>query len=113
MPEEVDVANFVGLYLPGGYAPEKLRQNQGVLELIRKFHCSDKPICAVCHGPQLLISSNLTKNLKCTCYPGIKDDLVNSGALFVDKTCVVDKNIVTASRPSDMPQMLIEFFKLI
>ncbi|MDD7676651.1 MAG: type 1 glutamine amidotransferase [Eubacteriales bacterium] len=113
LPEEVNTDDYVGLYLPGGAAPEKLRQNRDVLRVVREFSAAAKPICAVCHGPQVLISAGLTRGHKCTCYAGIRDDLINSGAEYIDAPVVIDGTLVTSRHPADMPYMMREFIRLL
>lgn len=110
---EVCVDDYAGLYLPGGSAPEKLRQNCDVLRVVREFSNVAKPICAVCHGPQILISAGLTRGRRCTCYAGIRDDLINSGADYCDEAVVVDGNLITSRHPADMPYMMREFVRLL
>ncbi len=112
-PGEVDVTEYDGLYLPGGSAPEKLRQSCEVLRVVREFFELGKPICAVCHGPQVLISAGLTRGRRCTCYAGIRDDLINSGAVYSDEPVVVDGALVTSRHPNDMPYMMREFIRLL
>ena len=68
-----------------------------------------KPIAAICHGPQLLMSAGVLKGKHATCYPGVADDLVNAGAIFEDKPVVVDGNLVTSRRPQDIPHWMREF----
>lgn len=111
--EEIDVSAYDGLLLPGGLAPEKLRQNQAVIDAVKLFDSSKKPIAAICHGQQILISAGILKNRKATCYPGIKDDLINAGAVYVNEPVVVSQNLVTSRRPEDLPFFMREFLRQI
>ncbi|MBR3966134.1 MAG: type 1 glutamine amidotransferase [Clostridia bacterium] len=111
--EEIDTSEYDGLILPGGLAPEKLRQNRFVIEAVKSFEVDKKPIAAICHGQQILISAGILKNKNATCYPGIKDDLVNSGAIYEDKCVVVCDNLITSRRPEDLPFFMREFLKLL
>lgn len=104
---------YNALLLPGGHAPEKLRQNKDVITIVKKMRNSAKPIASICHGQQILISSKVLDGVEATCYPGIKDDLINAGANYVDKQVVVCDNIVTSRRPEDLPFFMKEFIKLV
>ncbi|MBE7043508.1 MAG: type 1 glutamine amidotransferase [Ruminococcaceae bacterium] len=104
---------YDGLLLPGGMAPEKLRQNSDVIRIVKDFYEMNKPIGAICHGQQVLISANIMKNKNATCYPGIKDDLINAGALYEDSEVVVSGCLVTSRRPEDLPAFIREFLKLL
>ena len=111
--EEIDASKYDGLILPGGMAPEKLRQNKAVLEAVKAFDADKKPIASICHGQQILISAGILKDRNTTCYPGIKDDLINAGAKYEDKCVVVCENLVTSRRPEDLPYFMKEFISLI
>ena len=110
--DECRSEDYDGLILPGGSAPEKLRLSPAALRLTKEIFDAGKPVCAICHGPQLLISAGVVKGKKATCYPGIADDLKNAGALYEDAPVVVDKNLVTSRRPQDLPYWMREFVKL-
>lgn len=111
---EVNEKDYDALLLPGGSAPEKLRQNEYVVNLTKAFYLAQKPIAAICHGPQILISAGVTKGEKMTCYPGIADDLKNAGADYIDNAVVVSKNkIITSRRPEDLPCFMREFIALL
>ncbi|MBQ3865465.1 MAG: type 1 glutamine amidotransferase [Clostridia bacterium] len=110
--DECRSEDYDGLILPGGSAPEKLRLSPAALRLTKEIFDAGKPVCAICHGPQLLISAGVVKGKKATCYPGIADDLKNAGAIYEDAPVVVDKNLVTSRRPQDLPYWMREFVKL-
>lgn len=94
---ELSYRQYDIVIVPGGWeCPEKLRMNQDVLKFIRNCNESKKIIGAICHGPQVLISSNILKGKKATCYAGMKDDLVNAGAEYLDQNVVVSDNIITS-----------------
>lgn len=83
--------------LPGGHeAPDRVRQDKSVLTFVRQMHEKQKMVGAICHGPWILISADLVRNRKATCYVGMSDDLKNAGALYVDAPVVEDENLVTA-----------------
>ena len=110
---EVSEKDYDALLLPGGSAPEKLRQNESVIKLTKAFYDSKKPIAAICHGPQILISAKVVKGEKMTCYPGIADDIINAGADYIDSAVVVSENkIVTSRRPEDLPYFMREFIAI-
>ncbi len=109
--DEVDINCFDGLMLPGGMAPEKLRQDDKIVSIVREFAESGKPIAAICHGPQLLFSADVLRGVKCTCYPGLRDDLKNCGGIYLDEPVVMDKNIITSRRPGDLPFFMKKFIE--
>ncbi|HEY9070932.1 MAG TPA: DJ-1/PfpI/YhbO family deglycase/protease [Candidatus Ozemobacteraceae bacterium] len=101
--QDVHAGEFDALVIPGGKAPELLRLDEGVLAFVREFMMQAKPIAAICHGPQVLISAKLVGGRKMTCYPGIRDDLLNAGAHYRDAEVVVDGNLITSRTPDDLP----------
>ena len=96
-------SDFDALVVPGGFMPDKLRRDSVVLDLVRAFNDSGKPIAAICHGGWIPISAGVYKGVKVTGSPGIKDDLINAGAIYEDASVVVDKNHVSSRRPDDLP----------
>jgi protease I len=92
---------FDALIIPGGWAPDKLRQSQDVLRMVREAWKADRVVAAICHGPWVLISADIVKGRTVTSYPGIRDDLVNAGANWVERRVVRDGNLVTAMKPPD------------
>ncbi len=111
--DTVDTKEFDALLLPGGQAPEKLRQNKYVVEIIKSFFEDNKPIAGICHGQQTMISAGILNGKNATCYPGIKDDLLNAGAIYYDEKVVVDYPLVTSRRPEDLPYFMREFITLL
>ena len=106
-------ADFDALVVPGGFMPDKLRRDQVVLDLVRAFNNAGKPIAAICHGGWIPISAEVYRGVCVTGSPGIKDDLVNAGAIYTDQAVVVDRNHVTSRRPDDLPDFCRELIKLI
>lgn len=100
--EEVAPKCYDILILPGGKAPETLRKEPKALEIARYFFEHDKPVAAICHGPQILISAGLLKGRAATGYKGIKDELEEAGAIYKDEKVVIDKNLITSRNPSDL-----------
>ncbi len=97
-PEEYD-----GIIIPGGGAPERLRVNDTVLDFVRRFWQTGRPVGVICHGPQVLISAGLLKGVKLTCYVGIRDDVKNVGAIYVDEPVCVDGQVISSRKPEDLP----------
>jgi protease I len=100
---EANVADYDGLLLPGGFInPDLLRQSAEARQFVREFDTSGKPIATLCHGPWVLASAGLLNGRTLTSWPGIRDDLVNSGATWLDRDVVKDGNLVTSRGPQDM-----------
>ena len=106
--------DFDGVVIPGGtLASDRLRTYPEVLKLVKEMMENGKVVAAICHGPWVLISAGVTKGKRMTCYAGIKDDVINSGALYSDEEVVVDGNLVTSRKPSDLPAFCREIVKLL
>ncbi len=102
--DAVNASQYNALVLPGGVInPDKLRRNETALKFVKEFFKQKKPVAAICHGPQTLISADVVKNRKMTSFESIKDDLVNAGANWVDEAVVVDEGFVTSRKPDDLP----------
>ncbi len=102
--DKVNAEDFDAVIVPGGYAPDKMRLHQSMVDLVRKAHDAGKLIAAVCHGPQLLISAEIVSERRVTSWPSIAVDLRNAGAEWVDAPVVQDGNIITARKPADLPR---------
>lgn len=101
---EVSPAYYDALVLPGGVLnPDKLRQDENVLAFVKAFFADKKPVGAICHGPQVLISAEVVKGREMTSVQTVKVDLVNAGAHWVDEEVVVDNGLVTSRTPADLP----------
>ena len=103
---EAKADDFQGIIVPGGYAPDKLRRYQKILDLVREVFENGGIVASICHGPWVLISTNILKGKKTTGFNSIKDDLVNAGAIYLDKEVVVDNNLITSRTPQDLPAFL-------
>jgi len=101
---EVRHDEFDAVLLPGGQAPETLRLEPRVLEFVRAFDRRHATIAAICHGPQVLISADLLRGRRVTCFRGIKDDVINAGARYEDAPVVVDGHLITSREPADLPR---------
>jgi protease I len=96
--------DFDALVIPGGYAPDKMRMRHAMVDLARDAMAAGKPVAAICHGPQLLISANALRGRTLTCWPSIAVDVKNAGGLYVDRPVVEDGNLITSRKPDDLPQ---------
>lgn len=102
--EGVSAKDYDGILVPGGWAPDKLRRFPKVLQLVEEMNNDGKLIGQICHAGWVLASAKVLKGRRVTSTPGIKDDLINAGAIWLDEPCVVDNNIVSARRPPDIPE---------
>ncbi|MFH0846543.1 MAG: type 1 glutamine amidotransferase domain-containing protein [Chloroflexota bacterium] len=102
--DKVKADDFDAIIIPGGYAPDKMRLSQSMIDLVRKAYGGGRLIAAVCHGPQLLISANIVKGMRLTSWPSVALDLRNAGAIWVDEPVVRDGNIITSRKPADLPK---------
>jgi protease I len=96
--------DFDGVVVPGGFMPDKLRRDPDVLQLVRDFAAANKLVAAICHGGWIPISAGVYRGVRVTGSPGIKDDLVNAGAIWEDAAVVVDRNFVSSRKPDDLPE---------
>lgn len=96
--------DFTGLVVPGGFMPDKLRRDPAVLDLVRHFADSGKLVAAICHGGWIPISAGVYRGVRVTGSLGIKDDLVNAGAIWEDGAVVVDRHFVSSRKPEDLPE---------
>ena len=99
----VRMKDFDALVIPGGHAPDKMRMRHAMVDLTREMMEAGKPVAAICHGPQLLISANAVRGRTLTCWPSIAIDVKNAGGLYVDKPVVEDGNLITSRKPDDVP----------
>ncbi|BCU66666.1 glutamine amidotransferase [Sulfolobales archaeon HS-7] len=100
---EVRPEEYAALVIPGGRGPERIRNLQEVKEITRKFFELKKPVAAICHGPQVLISAGTVKGRKLTAVSSIKDDVIAAGGEYVDDVVVTDENLVSSRHPGDLP----------
>jgi deglycase len=100
---EMNSADFAGVVVPGGFMPDKLRRDSKVLSLVREFAAAGKLVAAICHGGWIPISAGVYRGVRVTGSPGIKDDLVNAGAIWEDSPVVIDRHFVSSRKPDDLP----------
>jgi protease I len=108
---EVNPDDYALLVLPGGKAPAVVRTEPKALEIARSFFACNKPVAAICHGPQILISAGPMQGRRATCYRSVADELKEAGALYEDREVVVDANLVTSRQPADLPAFMRETMK--
>lgn len=94
--------DFDALLVPGGFAPDKLRRDPHVLDLVRAIDQAGKPVAHICHAGWILISANVLKGRKTTSTVGIRDDMTNAGATWVDEALVIDANQIASRTPKDL-----------
>lgn len=111
--KEVNPDDYDILILPGGKAPEVIRKEKDALEIAKEFFHKNKPVSAVCHGPQTLISAGLLKGRQATCYKSVAKEMKDAGVIYEDREVVVDGNLVTSRQPSDLPAFLRETMKVL
>lgn len=110
---EVKPADFDGVIIPGGYAPDILRRNERVNNFVRDLDKEHRLVAAICHAGWVLVSADILRGRKATCFFAIKDDIVNAGAEYLDKEVVVDGNLITSRNPFDLPAFCREIIKFL
>lgn len=108
---DVAVDDFDALLIPGGYSPDQLRVDENAVRFTGDFVRSGKPVLAICHAGQLLITAQVLKGRKFTGYTSIVQDIKNAGAEFIDREVVVDGNLVSSRNPGDIPAFIRESLK--
>ena len=114
--DEVKAGDYDALVIPGGRAPEYIRLNTKVLEIVRHFAEANKPIAAVCHGAQVLAAAGVLKGRGCSCYPAVGPDVTSAGGVFVEvpiNQAHVDGNLVTAPAWPAHPVWLAKFLAVL
>jgi len=104
--DSVSVDDFDALLIPGGYSPDILRADENAVGFTRDFMESGKPVFAICHGGQLLVSADVLRGRKMTGWKSIVQDIKNAGAEFIDQEVVEDKNLVSSRHPGDLPAFI-------
>ncbi|HUW63158.1 MAG TPA: DJ-1/PfpI family protein [Spirochaetia bacterium] len=116
--DDIDADGYAGLVIPGGRAPEYLRLNDKVLAIVRSFFAANKPVAAICHGPQILAAAGVLKNRLCTAYPAVGPDCLCAGARWGEvndtfSNAWVDGNLVTAAAWPGHPEWIRKFVELL
>ncbi|MDZ5713441.1 type 1 glutamine amidotransferase domain-containing protein [Jeotgalibacillus haloalkalitolerans] len=100
---EINVQEYDGILVPGGWSPDKLRRYKEVIEMVQHMNQHQKLIGQICHAGWVLISADILKGVNVTSTPGIKDDMTNAGAIWHDEAVVTDGHIISSRRPPDLP----------
>jgi protease I len=108
---QTDAADFDALVIPGGQSPAKLRENPDVVNFVREFIETNKPIASICHGPQVIIATGMAGGRTLTAVGAIESEITEAGANFTDREVMVDGNLITSRIPSDLPVFSIEIGK--
>jgi len=101
--EDAEAAEFDGVVIPGGYAPDLMRRDPAMVRLVREAHAQGKVVAAICHAGWMLASAGILQGRRVTSVSSIKDDLKNAGAEWVDREVVRDANLITSRFPDDLP----------
>jgi len=104
--DQVTAADFDGIVIPGGYAPDIMRRYPKMVQLVRDFDESGKLVAAICHAGWMLASAEILEGRSVTSFFAIKDDLIHAGANWVDQEVVVDGNLITSRKPDDLPAFM-------
>jgi protease I len=101
--DQVSAGDFDALLIPGGYSPDHVRADRRMVDFARAFFTNERPVFAICHGPQLLMTARVVRGRRMTAWMTVQDDLSQVGADVVDEEVVVDRRLVTSRKPDDVP----------
>ncbi len=110
---DINPDDYDALLVPGGWSPDKLRRYEEVLHMTREMDLEKKPIGQICHAGWVLISAGILKGKTVTSTPGIKDDMMNAGATWLNEAVVVDGHLISSRRPPDLPDYMREFIRVL
>jgi protease I len=110
---KADPADYDGVIVPGGFAPDFMRRYPGPAKFTREIFNAGKVVAAICHGLWIPASAGILKGLKATCFFAIKDDIIHAGAEYVDQEVCIDKNLVSARKPDDLPAFMRATMRLL
>ena len=108
---QVSAAAFDAVVIPGGWAPDFLRQDERMVKFVRDMNNEGKVVAAICHAGWMLTSADIVRGKKATCFQAIKDDMIHAGAKYVDEEVAVDGNLITSRKPTDLPAFCREIAK--
>jgi len=108
---DVRAQDFDAVVIPGGWAPDTLRQDARMVDFVREMDKAGKTVAAICHAGWLLCSADILRGRKATCFKAIKDDMIHAGAKYVDEEVVVEGNLITSRVPTDLPAFCREIGK--
>ena len=109
--DSVSSKDYVGVVLPGGWAPDKMRMNEKMVKFVIELNSRNHPIASICHGGWMLVEADIVKGRKVTSYASIKTDLINAGAKWLDMEVVVDGNLISSRTPADIPAFCAQLIK--
>ena len=109
--DQVSVADYDGIVIPGGYAPDRMRRYPKMVQHVRDFHDAGKVVAAICHAGWMLASAKILQGKSVTSFFAIKDDLIHAGANWIDREVVVDGNLITSRTPDDLPAFMRAIIK--
>ena len=109
--EEVTSKDYMGVVIPGGWAPDKMRMNEKMVSFVKEINAKGNPIASICHGGWMLVEADVVRGKKVTSYASIKTDLKNAGGKWSDEEVIVDGNLITSRTPSDIPAFNREMIK--
>jgi protease I len=112
-PDKAKIEDYDGLIIPGGRAPDYMRTNKGLVNIVKEAFSKGKVVAAICHGPQMLIEADVLQGKRVTCWKSVITDIKNAGATFLDEAAVIDGNIVTSRSPADLPSFCKETIRLL
>lgn len=101
--EDVRAVDFDAVIIPGGYAPDHMRRQPAMIDLVRNAFDQGKIVAAVCHAGWMLASADIVRGKRVTCFASIKDDMINAGGRYEDAEVVRDGNLITSRKPDDLP----------
>jgi len=102
--DDVTADDYDALLIPGGFSPDQLRSDDRYVDLVKAFLLADKPVFAICHGPQLFIQTGLVKGRTLTAFTSVRPDLYYAGGIVKDEPVVIDRHLVTSRTPDDLDQ---------
>ncbi len=111
--DKVNVRDFDGVIIPGGWAPDFLRRYERVINFVKRLYADGRIVASICHGGWVLVSAGIVKGNKVTSFFAIKDDLIAAGGIYLDREVVIDKNLVTSRKPEDLPSFVAAIIKLV
>jgi protease I len=109
--KNIKVAEYDLIIIPGGFAPDTMRRNPAMVNIVKEAYQKGKVIGSICHGAWMLAEADIIHGKKVTCFSGIKTDIINAGGKYVDKEVVVDGSLITSRKPDDLPAFMREVLK--
>lgn len=101
--EDVRAADFDAVLIPGGYAPDHMRRHAAMIDLVQEAYKQEKVVAAICHAAWVLVSADVVRGKRITCFASVKDDVINAGGRYEDREVVRDGTLITSRMPQDLP----------